>query len=211
MNIPGGYGYNSMVIQDFGGFRQIIGATNTCYYSLDTRTGKLLWKTDFINQYEINCTDAIVFNDYVFLTSGEGKGSMLIRLKKAGSGITTEKVWETKLMDNYHGGVILYNGNLYGSGSQARDWYCLDFLTGKQMWKTNGSGSLTYADGMVYLYDEKGSMKLVKATPEKFEKTGEFRVPEGGKGPYWAHPVVCGGRLYLRHADKIFVYDIRQK
>jgi outer membrane protein assembly factor BamB len=207
-DIPGGYGYNSMILNDFGGFRQIIGATNTCYYSLDTKTGKLLWKTDFINQYEINCSDAIVFNDYVFLTSGEGKGSMLIRLKKAGTGITTEKVWETGLMDNYHGGVILYNGYLYGSGSQARDWYCLDFLTGKQMWKTNGSGSLTYADGMVYLYDEKGSMKLVKASPEKFEKTGEFRVPEGGAGPYWAHPVVCGGRLYLRHADKIFVYDI---
>ncbi|MBK8882754.1 MAG: PQQ-binding-like beta-propeller repeat protein [Bacteroidales bacterium] len=209
--IPGGYGYSSMVIQDFGGFHQIIGSTNTCYYSLDSRTGKLLWKTDFINQYEINCTDAIVFNEYVFLTSGEGKGSMLIRLKKAGSGITTEKVWEAKLMDNYHGGVILYNGYLYGSGSMARDWYCLDFLTGRQMWKTNGSGSLTYADGMIYLYDEKGSMKLVKASPEKFEKTGEFRVPEGGAGPYWAHPVVCGGKLYLRHADKIFVYDIRKK
>ena len=209
--IPGDYGYNSMVIQEFGGFRQIIGASNTCYYSLDARTGRLLWKTDFINKYEINCTDAIVFNDYVFLTSGEGKGCMLIKLKKSGKGIASEKVWETKLMDNYHGGVILCNGYLYGSGSLARDWYCLDFLTGKQMWKTNGSGSLTYADGMVYFYDEKGSMKLVKATPEKFEKTGEFRVPEGGKGPYWAHPVVCGGRLYLRHADKIFVYDIRKK
>ncbi len=209
--IPGGYGYNSMILKDFGGFHQIIGATNTCYYSLDTRTGRLLWKTDFANQYEINCADAIVFNDYVFLTSGEGKGSMLIRLKKAGSGITTEKVWETKMMDNYHGGVILYNGYLYGSGSMARDWYCLDFLTGRLMWKTNGSGSLTYADGMVYLYDEKGNMKLVKASPERFEKTGEFRVPEGGAGPYWAHPVVCGGRLYLRHADKIFVYNIQKK
>ena len=209
--IPGEYGYNSMVINDFGGFRQIIGASSTCYYSLDTKTGKLLWKTDFVNNYEVNCTDAIVFNDYVFLTSGEGKGSMLIKLKKSGSGITTEKVWETTALDNYHGGVILYNGYLYGSGSQANDWYCLDFLTGKQMWKTNGSGSLTYADGMIYLYDEKGIMKLVKASPEKFEKTGEFRVPKGGEGPYWAHPVVCGARLYLRHADKIFVYDIRQK
>ncbi len=209
--IPGDYGYNSMVIKDFGGFHQVIGATNTLYYSLDSRTGKLLWKADFRNQYEINCTDAIVFNDYIFLTSGEGKGSMLIRLKKTGTGLTTEKVWETELMDNYHGGVILYNGYLYGSGSKARDWYCLDFLTGRLMWRTNGSGSLTYADGMVYLYDEKGNMKLVRATPEKFEKTGEFRVPEGGAGPYWAHPVVCGGRLYLRHAGKIFVYDIQKK
>jgi outer membrane protein assembly factor BamB len=79
------------------------------------------------------------------------------------------------------------------------------------MWKTNGAGSLTCADGMLYLYDEKGTMKLVKASPDRMEKTGEFRVPSGGKGPYWAHPVVCGGRLYLRHADKIFVYDIRKK
>ncbi len=209
--IPGDYGYSSMVINDFGGFHQVIGATNTLYYSLDARTGKLLWKADFMNKYEINCTDAIVFKEYVFLTSGEGKGSMLIRLKKSGNAIATEKVWETELMDNYHGGVVLYNGNLYGSGSDHKGWYCLDFLTGKQMWKINGSGSLTCADGMVYLYDEKGNMKLVKASPEKFEKTGEFRVPEGGAGPYWAHPVVCGGRLYLRHADKIFVYGIQKK
>lgn len=211
VEIPGDYGYNSMVIKDFSGFRQIIGATNTCYYSLDVKTGKVLWTTDFMNKYQINCSDAIVFNDFVFLTSGEGKGSMLIKLKKTGNNITTEKVWETTLMDNYHGGVVLYNGYLYGSGSEPRAWYCLDFLTGKQMWKTNGAGSLTCADGMIYLCDEKGSMKLVKASPDKFGKTGEFKMPKGGEGPYWAHPVVCGGRLYLRHADAIFVYDIREK
>ena len=72
-------------------------------------------------------------------------------------------------------------------------------------------GSLTYADGMLYLYDEKGSMTLVKAQSEEFEKTGEFKVERGGVGPYWAHPVVCGGRLYLRHADKLYVYNISNK
>ncbi len=209
--IPGDYGYNSMVISDFGGFHQVIGASTTCYYSLDTKTGRLLWRTDFRNQYEVNCTDAIIFNEYVFLTSGEGKGCELIRMKKAGNAIATEKIWDTELMDNYHGGVILHNGHLYGSGNISRGWYCLDFLTGKPMWKTNGGGSLTYADGMIYLYDEKGTMKLVKASPDKFEKSGEFKVPKGGEGPYWAHPVICGGRLYLRHADKIFVYDVSMK
>ena len=209
--IPGGYGYNSLVINNFNGYRQVIGASNTCYYSLDTKSGRMLWKADFANKYEINCTDAIIFNEYVFLTSGEGKGSSLIRLKKSGNGIATEKVWETELMDNYFGGVVLHNGYLFGSGNLSRGWFCLDFLTGKQMWKTTGEGSLTYADGMVYLYDEKGSMKLVKASPEKFEKTGEFKVPQGGKGPYWAHPVVCGGRLYIRHADKIFAYNVTKK
>jgi outer membrane protein assembly factor BamB len=64
---------------------------------------------------------------------------------------------------------------------------------------------------MLYLYDEKGNMKLVKASSESFEKTGEFKVPSGGKGPYWAHPVVFGGKLYLRHDDTIFAYDIAKK
>jgi hypothetical protein len=54
-------------------------------------------------------------------------------------------------------------------------------------------------------------MKLVIASQEKYEKTSEFKVPSGGLGPYWAHPVVCGGRLYLRHADKLFAYNISNK
>jgi len=64
---------------------------------------------------------------------------------------------------------------------------------------------------MLYMLDERGTMKLVLATPGKFEKSGEFKVPKGGDSMYWAHPVVCQGRLYIRHSDKIFAYDISKK
>ncbi len=125
--------------------------------------------------------------------------------------ILPETVWQTDLMDNHHGGVILHDGYLYGSGHSASGWFCLDFMTGKQMWKTRGKGSLTYADDMLYLLEEKGTMKLVKATPEKYDVVGLFEVPEGGKEMHWSHPVVCDGRLYVRHADKLFAYDIGGK
>ena len=59
--------------------------------------------------------------------------------------------------------------------------------------------------------EEKGIMKLVKATPEQYDEVSSFKVPKGGEGVYWAHPVVCGGILYIRHADKLFVYDVRGK
>ena len=209
--IPGIPGYNSMVIDEFGGYRQIIGSNSNYFYGVDTRTGKLLWKVDFVNERELNNTDAIVYKDYVFMSSGYGKGSMLIRLNASGKTIIPETVWQSALMDNHHGGVILHDGFLYGAGSNSKGWFCLDFLTGKQMWKTNGKGSITYADGMLYLLDEKGTMKLVRATPDKVEFSGEFKVPKGGDGMYWAHPVVCGGRLYIRHADKLYVYDISTK
>jgi hypothetical protein len=64
---------------------------------------------------------------------------------------------------------------------------------------------------MLYCLDERGTMSLVTATPEKWEQAGSFRLPRGGRGLYWAHPVVCGGRLYVRHAEKLFAYDINRE
>jgi hypothetical protein len=209
MEIPGTEGYTSMVIDEYGGSRQIIGASSNCFYGVDTRTGKLLWKVDFQNERELNLTDAIVYNDHVFITSGYGIGCRLLKLNASANGFVPETVWNSELMDNQHGGVILHNGYLYGSGTNSRGWFCLDFLTGKQVWNTNGKGSLTFADGMLYLLDERGTMKLVRATPDKYELKGDFKVPSGGESMYWAHPVVCGGRLYVRHGDKIFAYALK--
>jgi len=51
-------------------------------------------------------------------------------------------------------------------------------------------------------------MTLVKATTDEWREAGSLRLPRGGKGLYWAHPVVCGGRLYVRHSDQLFAYDV---
>jgi hypothetical protein len=32
-----------------------------------------------------------------------------------------------------------------------------------------------------------------------------------GKGPVWAHLVICNGRMYIRHGEFLYVYDVRQK
>ena len=37
----------------------------------------------------------------------------------------------------------------------------------------------------------------------------QFEIPAGGEGRTWAHPVVSDGRLYLRHGDFLYAYDIR--
>ena len=209
--VSGIEGYSSPVMMEYGGIRQVIGSNGYFYYGVDAGTGRLLWKIDFVNQRELNNTDAIVHENYVFVSSGYGKGSKLTELEYTEKGIVPKTVWESELMDNHHGGVILHEGYLYGAGSNSRGWFCLDFLTGKQMWKTSGKGSLTFADGMLYLLDERGTMKLVSAQPDAYRQTGEFNVPEGGKSMYWAHPVVCNGVLYVRHADQLFVYKVKEE
>ncbi len=209
--IPGTVGFGSLVIFEYGGYRQLSGLSSNCIYGVDSKSGKLLWHVEYENSRSNNVADIIFHNGNVFASSGYGKGSILIRLKASGKEITTETVWNTDLMDNHHGGIILHHGYLYGAGHNARGWFCLDFETGRQMWKANGKGSLTYADSMLYCLDERGIMTLVRATPESFNATSAFEIPSGGKGMYWAHPVVCGGRLYIRHTDKLYAYDVGDK
>ena len=87
--------------------------------------------------------------------------------------------------------LLLHPDDIFG-----RDrWFCLDLLTGKQAWNAQGKGSLTYADGILYCLEERGTMALVEATPREHRLISSFRLPRGGAGLYRAHPVVCGGGL----------------
>jgi len=85
-------------------------------------------------------------------------------------------------------------------------------MTGRQSWNTRGKGSLTYADGMLYCLDERGTMTLVKATPEAHRPAGSFKLPKGGGGLYWAtsgrlrRPAVRTPRrqtIRLRHSREV--------
>jgi outer membrane protein assembly factor BamB len=173
--------------------------------------GQLLWGYPFSNARGNNATDVIAGKGRVYASSGYGGGSILLRpQRRPDCEFVIEEVWKSNLLDNHHGGVLLLDGCLYGAGHEARGWFCLDFESGAKRWQADGKGSLTYADGMLYCLGERGTMSLVKATPEKWSPVSSFRLPRGGKGLYWAHPVVCGGRLYVRHSEKLFAYDIRK-
>jgi outer membrane protein assembly factor BamB len=176
-------------------------------------TGKLLWRYPFTNKRKNNIPTPIYSKGYVFTSTGYGGGSVLLKLNAKGDKVSVDKVWQNTLLDNIHGGVILRDGYLYGSSNEKPAWFCLDFLTGEEKYrdKSIGQGSLMYADGMIYCLGERGTMLLVPCTPKEFKPTGRFDVPKGGTGLYWSHPVVCNGRLYLRHDDKLFVYNIAKK
>jgi outer membrane protein assembly factor BamB len=207
--IKGTAAFNSPILADFKEYHILLSTSSEELFGVDAKSGKLLWSFPLKNARDNNIPDPIFYKEYVFASSGYGRGSLLLKLAFAGTTFSTSVVWDTKLMDNHHGGVVLLDGYLYGSGHESKGWFCLDFMTGKERWKTSGKGSLVYADGMFYMLEEKGAMKLVRATSEKYDKVSSFNLPSGGKGMYWAHPVVCDGRLYVRHGDKLFVYEIK--
>jgi outer membrane protein assembly factor BamB len=70
-----------------------------------------------------------------------------------------------------------------------------------------GKGSVTYADGHLYIQGEANVVGLAEATPAGYRETGRFEIPDKGL-PSWAHPAISDGRLYVRNQDTLLVYDI---
>jgi outer membrane protein assembly factor BamB len=124
-------------------------------------------------------------------------------------------MWDSERLESQHGGVLLLGDYLYGACrfNSLGPWVCLDIRTGKRMYAKRGigTGSLTYADGMLYVMNHKGTVALVRASPLAFEVVSQFTIPHGGNGPSWAHPVVCNGRLYIRHDDFLYCFDVKSQ
>ena len=91
-------------------------------------------------------------------------------------------------MKNHHGGVVLVDGYLYGFNDSILT--CLEFATGKVMWRDRsvGKGSVTFADGHLYIQGENNIVGLAEATPAGYREKGRFTIPDKGL-PSWAHPV----------------------
>ncbi|MBN2270135.1 MAG: PQQ-binding-like beta-propeller repeat protein [Sedimentisphaerales bacterium] len=204
-------GYCSPIIARIDDVEQVISMSAERVFSFDPKDGRILWDYPFGNERGNSATDVIVSDGRIYASTGYGGGSVLLQPKRQANGdFSVTMVWKSELLDNHHGGVLLLNDRLYGAGHESRGWFCLDFSTGRKQWESPGKGCLTYADSRLYCLDERGTMTLVEATDDKWKEAGSFRLPRGGEGLYWAHPVICGGRLYVRHSDQLLAYDIRK-
>ncbi|MBN1418682.1 MAG: PQQ-binding-like beta-propeller repeat protein [Planctomycetes bacterium] len=207
-------GYCSPIVVDHRGLRQIVTMLARSIVGIHAQTGKLLWRVDHVTPHDENITVPI-YRDGCILVSTQYTGSRMLRLHVDDQKASVQQVWLSEALDNQHGGIILVDGRVVGSCRQEQrgPWACLEFETGERLFAERGigRGSLTYADGMLYMWNHEGTVALVRPTPRALEIVGRFEIPEGGSGPTWAHPVVCGGRLYLRRGDRLWVYDIAAK
>jgi len=200
-------GYSSAIPLQVGGKTQVIFFTNNRGIGLDLETGKLLWEYSKAANNVANAATPVARGNRVWISSDYGTGGGLVELKPDG---TAAEVYFTKEMKNHHSTAILVGDHLYGFSSNILT--AMRFDTGEVAWKDRsvGKGSLVYADGHLYAFSENGVVGLVEATPAGYREKGRFRIQQGSL-PTWTHPVVAGGRLYIRDQDTIYAYDVRQK
>jgi outer membrane protein assembly factor BamB len=224
--------HSSVVVAEIGGIRQYIqstyrGSNGGGVAGVAAADGKLLWYAP-IKRYDIYaiCPTPIVKGDLVYVTAGYSAGCNLFKIAKdAGGKFTAVDQYTNQsrhVMENEHGGVVLFGEHLFGYSNDI-GWTCQEFTTGKEIWsernKLDGKGSLTCADGCLYLLSDEGEVVLLKASAKGWDEKGRFNLPQLSKSRetrpthhsagVWTHPVLAYGRLYLRDQELIYCYAVK--
>jgi outer membrane protein assembly factor BamB len=202
--------YSSVVIANVDGQKQYIQFLQHGVVGIKADDGTFLWRYDHPANGTANCSTPVYHDGCVFAASAYGQGGGLARLTRDGEQTTAREAYFVKGMQNHHGGMVLVDGYLYGEGGG--QLYCIDFKSGAVKWHEGrpGKGSIAYAEGRLYYRNEGGPITLVEANPNKYVEHGRFDPPQGGSGPSWPHPVIANGKLYIRHAELLFCYDVKE-
>ncbi|MBI4264566.1 MAG: PQQ-like beta-propeller repeat protein [Acidobacteria bacterium] len=203
-------GYASPIVADVQGVRTIMTLTSEAGVGVRASDGTLMWRERSPANDTANITTPIFHDNKVFYSSNYGTGGVLLALRAEGGEVRAQQVYFTRDMQNHHGGIVLVNGYLYGFNNAIL--VAMEFETGKVMWRHRsvGKGSLSYADGHLYVLSENNVVGLVEATPEGYREKGRFRIRDQG-WPSWAHPVISGGRLYIRNQGTLAAFTIRAR
>jgi outer membrane protein assembly factor BamB len=201
-------GYSSPIVADVGGVRTYLTFTAGAGVGVRASDGKLMFRYPNAANNVANITTPIFSDNKVFFTSAYDTGGGLVDLTAQNGEVKAKEVYFTRNMKNHHGGVVLVGGYLYGFNDSILT--CLEFATGKQMWRDRsvGKGSVTYADGNLYIQGENNVVGLAEASASGYKEKGRFQIADKGL-PSWAHPVVSGARLYVRNQDTLSAYDIK--
>ena len=217
-SIKEGTQYVNPKLIEYGGIKMIVTITEGRLFAVNSANGKLLWNFDYEAQNakptgDRNHVNTPVYSDG-FILAANGYEQVAVKVKLNPDGSQPSLVWKNTDLTPHVGGMVLVGNYVYSSthdtNSKGR-WICVDWTTGKTMWITNwyNKGSIIAADNMLYIYEEKtGHVGLVMPGSDKLDVISEFQVTKGS-GPYWAHPVINKGRLFVRHGDYLGVFSIK--
>lgn len=203
-------GYSSVIIGNVDGVKQYIQFLSGGVVGVSADKGQFLWNYDHPANKTANISTPLFHDNAVLAASAYGTGGGLAKIGKGSdNNFEAKEAYFLPDLQNHHGGMIRVGDHVYGTGSGAL--YCIDWKTGNVAWKNKGvgKGSICYADGMIIHRSESGPVGLVQANPKEYVELGRFDQPDRSKERAWAHPIIAGGKLYLRDQDVLLCYDAK--
>ncbi|MBI3207650.1 MAG: PQQ-like beta-propeller repeat protein [Candidatus Solibacter usitatus] len=205
--------YTTPALAQVGNRKELVITGGDVITGHDLATGKELWRGAGFNlqnnpAYRI-IASPLVLGDIVVAPT---RVRPMIAYRAGGSGDITQsrRLWSTNNGPDVPTPVS--DGKLLWTVNDRGIYYCLDFLTGKEIWGPERIRGGTYsaspllADGKIYVTSEDGVTTVIKAS-EKFEVLAENVIDD-----YTLSSIaVSDGQLFLRTAKALYCIGPRRK
>jgi outer membrane protein assembly factor BamB len=160
----------------------------------------------------VNASNPVVVGQSVFISETYGPGSALLHVKPG----EAEVIWSDlkrrrdKAMQTHWNTPVHHEGYLYASSGRHTENADLTRC------------SLLFVDGHFVCLGEDGTLRLLRANPNKYDLVAEVVLTERTAGanpfgfrptrllkyPAWAAPILSHGLLYVRGADRLVCLEL---
>ena len=203
----------SPIIINVDGQDQLVAFMYGEIVGVDPNNGNLLWSHAHPVEYGLNTSTPVWGPDnLLFVSSGYGGGSRVIKLSRAADKTTVEEVWANRLMRIHFTNAIRVGDSIYGSSGDfgPAPFTAIDVKTGNVLWRHRSfpRASFLFADGRFIILDEDGHLLLATATAQGLTVTSKAELLSNQA---WTVPSLSGTRLYLRDRKNIMAVELGAK
>jgi len=205
--------YASPILIEMANEKYLITISDSTVLSVNIKDGSLAWKYNMYtgNPLPIYKEGYLFLMDYI---TEKDRGAIMLKIADDGKSVAKEWFSNSLNVVAMFGGELIIDNKIYGSNSKQKGVFCIDWKTGVAIDSIKNNSlisTLIAADDMIYSYGFEGNISLLKHDENGFNIVSTFRVEGGLKNQHCSHPVIHNSRLYIRHDNSLFVYDISAK
>ena len=201
---------SSPIVINVDGQDQLVAFMYAEIVGVDPNNGNLLWSHAHPVDFGLNTSMPVWGPDnLLFMSSGYGGGSRVLKLSRAGDKTTAEELWANRLMRIHFTNAIRIGDVIYGSSGDfgPAPFTAINVKTGNVVWRHRSfpRASFLFADGRFIILDEDGQLILATATAEGLTVQSKVNLLNNQS---WTVPSLSGTRLYLRDRKNILALEL---
>lgn len=176
---------------------------------IDPENGNVVVRHPLTESHLNHALPPIYVDGKLFYASGYGEGATLFQMVDGKTELDT--IYSNTDLDPRIGGMILYEGIVFGASDNKKQWVGVDFESGETVFASRDmkGGSLILADNKFYLYSDIGEVALALPSKTGFDIVSRFQIPAGKASYTFAHPVIHDGILFIRYNNDLWLYEVK--
>ena len=196
-----GSAFSSPAFAEIAGRRQLLVQTRDRLAGVDPVQGNVLWEQKVPAFRGMNILTPLALGDVVF-TSAYGGKTTGFRVTRNGEAFQVTEAWSHK-SQGYMSTPVVIDGIAYNHLRSQR-LMAIDLRTGAERWTSKQSfgkyWSLVAQGDRILGLDQRGTLYLLKANPEKLEILDSRKLAEAET---WAHLALSGDLLFIRELNAL--------